>query len=466
MYMPRRTLKWEATVLAALALLTARGGTAQAPTFATLYSFESGSDGSGPNGLVLGKNGALYGTTFAGGANTCGNVGPGYLCGTVFMLSPAKGAAWTKTVLYSFNGADGALPSPSAIFGSGASLVFGSNEALYGTTELGGSNDSSGSGFGGTVFELAPPATAAGEWTGTVIYSLSGSFDAPHAPYGGVAVGPDGGVYGTASSNHYDQGVPAGGTVFALRPPEVQGGSWTEHTLLSLWPQTSMGYSPAAAPVFAGGSLYGTTTYLTYLEGCGSVYKLSPPVTGSGAWTWMEIYNFDSGGGCTLVAPLTVGPGGVLYGTTFVGGAGTACSFNGSGCGTVFQLTPPATPGGAWAETVIYSFTGTDGDGAYPAAGVVLGKNGVLYGTTTTSGGGATSACPFYGVAGCGTMFELTPPTTTGGAWTETILHSFTGENGEGSYPGPLVLNADGVLYGPTWSGGAAGAGTIFALKP
>jgi hypothetical protein len=53
-----------------------------------------------------------------------------------------------------------------------------------------------------------------------------------------------------------------------------------------------------------------------------------------------------------------------------------------------------------------------------------------------------------------------------GGAWTETILHSFTGQGGEGSIPGPLTLGSNGVLYGPTWSGGLAGAGTIFEIKP
>jgi hypothetical protein len=63
-------------------------------------------------------------------------------------------------------------------------------------------------------------------------------------------------------------------------------------------------------------------------------------------------------------------------------------------------------------------------------------------------------------------MFALTPPETLGGAWAETILYSFTGENGVGSIPGPLTMNQDGVLFGPTWTGGTAGKGTIFALEP
>jgi uncharacterized repeat protein (TIGR03803 family) len=52
----------------------------------------------------------------------------------------------------------------------------------------------------------------------------------------------------------------------------------------------------------------------------------------------------------------------------------------------LFSLAPPASPGGAWTETVFWSFTG-GGDGAYPWAGVATGSNGALYGTTTSGGG-------------------------------------------------------------------------------
>ena len=120
---------------------------------------------------------------------------------------------------------------------------------------------------------------------------------------------------------------------------------------------------------------------------------------------------------------------------------------------------------------MIYNFAGTNGDGAYPSAGVVLGENGVLYGTTGY-GGSATSGstCIYYGgiseTTGCGTVFSLTPPAAPGRAWTETILHSFTGENGDGGNPGSLVMSSSGVLYGVATSGGTAGAGTIFAVKP
>ena len=141
--------------------------------------------------------------------------------GAIFELTPVKGAAWTKTVLFNFNGADGSLPSfPSK-------LAFGSTGALYGTTVEGGSGDN-----GGTVFELAPPATAGGAWTQTVLYSLPG-YTGMRAPWGGVLVGPGGALYATASANAFVLSANAGGAPFILTPPAMRGGTWTESTLVS-----------------------------------------------------------------------------------------------------------------------------------------------------------------------------------------------------------------------------------------
>ena len=59
-----------------------------------------------------------------------------------------------------------------------------------------------------------------------------------------------------------------------------------------------------------------------------------------------------------------------------------------SGCGTVFKLTPPLTDGGDWTETILHSFPSTDDDGFEVVGGVVLGKNGVLFGVTAAGGAG------------------------------------------------------------------------------
>jgi hypothetical protein len=340
----------------------------------------------------------------------------------------------------------------------------------------GGSNDIQGIPVGGAVFELAPPANAGGTWTESVLYSFPNNFEEPSTPYSGVLIGSGGALYGTTYISHFEECCGEwGGSVFRLTPPSAPGGSWAESTLWDFFANGSgLGVNPNAGVVSVGGSLYGTTDASSDIGGCGHVYQLSPPMAPGGAWTGTAIYGFGggSGDGCRSQAPLTVGPGGVLYGTTFTGGSGTPClTYESSGCGTVFQLTPPVTEGGAWTETMIYNFSGTDGDGAFPTAGVVLGENGVVYGTTGY-GGSVTSGSPciYYGaiseVTGCGTVFALTPPSSPGGPWTETVMHSFTGQNGDGGNPGPLVLSPNGVLYGPATSGGAAGAGTIFALKP
>jgi uncharacterized repeat protein (TIGR03803 family) len=473
MYISRRVLVWKALLLMTLVLVTVRAGAAQASAFATLYNFKGDIDGASPNGVTLGKNGVLYGTTYAGGSNNTCN---GNLCGTVFELAPVKGAAWTKTVLFDFNWADGAWPSPSPIGAPGPSLLFGANGALFGTTAAGGT--SAATSFGGTVFELAPPSIAGGVWTESVLYNLGGSADRPNTPLGGLFVGPSGAIYGTAENSFFfgggdGGGSETGGAVFALTPPAASGGSWTQRILFDFYPITALGLQPLSALVSFDGSLYGTTYLQGAGGGCGVVYELAPPATRGAAWTGTAIYTLGGDAGCYSVAPLTPGPGGVLYGTTLGGGIGTCLFGESFGCGTVFHLTPPGTAGGTWTESVIYSFTALNGDGAFPVAGVVLGKDGVLYGTTT-NGGSAVSGSPcigygagqVYGPIGCGTVFELTPAAAPGGGWTETILYSFTGENGEGSIPGPLTMNQDGVLFGPTWTGGTAGKGTIFALAP
>ena len=151
--------------------------------------------------------------------------------------------------------------------------------------------------------------------------------------------------------------------VFRLTPPSAPGGSWTESTLWDFWANgPSLGVGPDAGVVSVGGSLYGTTYYDTDGEGCGRVYQLSPPTASGGAWTGTAIHSFGggSGDGCESLAPLTAGPGGVVYGTTVVGGPGTPCgAYVSTGCGTVFELTPPATGGGAWTETAV-SYTHLD----------------------------------------------------------------------------------------------------------
>jgi uncharacterized repeat protein (TIGR03803 family) len=137
---------------------------------------------------------------------------------------------------------------------------------------------------------------------------------------------------------------------------------------------------------------------------------------------------------------------GNLYGTTRTGG-GTSC-YNGSGCGTVFELT---LNGSSYVETILHSFQGGT-DGAGPQAGLILYK-GSLYGTTYSGGNGQ------------GTVFRMTPNRS---GYNETVLYRFqAGSSGpDGSNPFAALLEWNGSLYGTTYYGGAYGVGTVFRLKP
>ena len=155
------------------------------------------------------------------------------------------------------------------------------------------------------------------------------------------------------------------------------------------------------------------------------------------------LYSFaNSPDGANPTSILVSDANGILYGTTFFGGA------NACGCGAVFKLTAGDR------EEVLYSFTGGS-DGANPFAGLIRDAAGNLYGATTF--GGDLSCGP---PAGCGTVFKMD---TTG---TYSVLHGFTtGADGEFPYAG-LLLDSAGNLYGTTVNGGyhSSNFGTVFKL--
>ena len=366
-----------------------------AQTLTTLYSF-AGSDGMYPldhDTLIFDSSGNLEGTTLYGGVNGAG---------TVFELTPSG----TETPLYNFTGgSDGGTP-----FGG---LIADASGNLYGTTASGGTYGD------GTVFELTPSGTL------IVLYSFTGNSDGG-TPYSGLVADASGNLYGTTVyGGNFDNGV-----VFKLTKSTTT--PWPETVLHAFTGDSDGGYPEAGLIFDASGNLYGTTAFGGSSD-VGAVFKLSP--SARPPWTETPLYSFaGETDGSFPLGSLIFDTSGNLYGTTMEGGS--------LGYGTVFKLTPSATP--PWTETLLYSFSGNDG--ASPVAGLIADAAGNLYGTTQ-----------FGGSADDGTVFKLTA------SGSETTLHEFTGSDGE-FLLGGLIADAAGNLYGTTEYGGANGQGTVFKL--
>jgi uncharacterized repeat protein (TIGR03803 family) len=355
------------------------------------------------------------------------------------LMCGARTAKTQETVLYPFSATGGDAAGPVS------ALIFDGEGNLYGTTIRGGAHGD------GAVFELSPKK--GGGWTEQVIYSFGSITNDGQNPYSTPIFDGQGNLYGTTSNG----GASLAGTVFELSPQ--QDGSWTETQLYSFKNINNDGNYPEAGVIFDGnGNLYGTTTG-GGSAGSGTVFEVSPQ--SGGGWTEQVLHNFTSigGDGTFPYSGLIFDKSGNLYGTTQFGGSP-------HGPGTVFELSPPATSGGAWTEQVIHSFRSTSStDGVNPQAGLIFDDNGNLYGTTQWGGDHGDV------YADGGTVFEMLP--AAGGTWTEKVLYSFgaTPTDGENPFSG-LIFDDAGNLYGATEIGGdfaiggTADGGTVFALIP
>jgi uncharacterized repeat protein (TIGR03803 family) len=333
---------------------------------------------------------------------------------TTLILVNAAWAASKEKVLYSFTGRnDGGQPV--------AKLIFDKAGNLYGTTANGGAYNA------GAVFRLMP---SNGGWQETVLHSFTGGLDGAY-PLADLIFDNAGKLYGTAAQG----GADGLGVIFRLAPNS--GGGWTEVVLHSFTGPTSDGASPVAGLIFDDkGNLYGTTE-----SGGGVSFGTAFEVEHSGSdWSESELFEYYSFGLYPLAGWL-IDKAGNLYGTAAIGGTG--------GYGGVIQAT---LTNGSWVQTSLYEFTGGS-DGNFPGYGrLIFDRAGNLYGTTEQGGANAM-----------GTVFELA---SKNGAWTETVLYSFTGD-GDGSYPlSGLVFDQAKHLYGTTHEGGPSGYGTVFELSP
>jgi len=395
-------------------ILAALSPSAQAQAFKVIHDFTGGADGSLPYaGVTMDRAGNLYGTTSAGGKASRGSV---------FRLKPSNGT-WLLTTLYSFDPLhedDGASPE--------SRVVFGPDGSLYGTTNYGGiSNCTNGC---GTVYNMRPPQkvckSAQCSWTETVLYEFTGGNDGGHPGLADLIFDPLGNIYGTTGS----YGTSGVGVVYELSP---SGGGWTQSILLT-FDRTNGSYPEGGLLFDQAGNLYGTASYggqYTY----GVAYQLAPS---SSAWSQNVLHAFQGlSDGIAPFGGLISDSAGALYGTTAVGGA--------RNLGTVFELSPS---GAGWNYSILYSFTA---QGA-PQDTLVMDAAGNLYGTTYGSASGEY-----------GSVFKLSP---SGGGWTYTNLHTFTGGH-DGAHPwGSVALDAVGNLYGTTPDGGAYGAGAVWEITP
>lgn len=450
--------------------------------FSELYQFGAGpGDGVYPFGLVLGTNGALYGTTEYGGISNSGTIftlhtdGSGYSVLHNFLVQTVGDGQYPgfglirglDDVLYGTTREGGAISDSGVVYrldesGSGyevirrfaeqtslfanystdgtwpEQLAQASDGTLYGVTQYGGAANDSQEGVG-TIFTLA---TNGSDYS--MVWDFSESGGDGVNPQAGLVLGLNGTFYGTTSSG----GAAGAGAAFKLN----SNGSGYE-VLHSFGVDPTDGLTPEATLIQGSdGMLYGTTYSGGYVGSEGVVFKMNSD--GSDYTLLYSFYFFgllndgDLGdqSGKNPMAPLLQLGNNELYGTTSSGGAG--------GAGTVFEL---GTDGSGFS--ILHAFETNGLDGQQPEAGLIQGNDGALYGTTCYGG---TNLSYYYPYSGSGTVFKLNADGSN-----YKVLYEFGNSSGDGQYPTASLLEGlDGVLYGTTSYGGTNNNGTVFKLDP
>lgn len=260
------------------------------------------------------------------------------------------------------------------------------------------------------------------------------------------------------------------------------------------------GAVPYAGVVVDSGNLYGTTVDGGVVmdhcpNGCGIIFQLRSSGYFKTLW---QFAGFPTDGAAPL-SGLIIGPSGALYGSTINGGSGTYCGFYSSGCGTVFELMPPAVashaiPEEPWIESVIYNAPSCCGSLNYPIGDLAMDRSGNLYvsaegdagvaavfelaysnGSWNEStlytfpialSGGVTfdTAGNIYGSSpGCcynGFVYQL----LAGSGWAENTLYNFPGGSDGCSPKSAVTFDSSGNLYGTTTDCGQNRGGVVFEL--
>lgn len=403
-FLPRRSI----VILAGLFLANVAGAQL---SLTVLHSFTGGTDGQQPQAaLVQADDGFLYGTTYMGGTNNAG---------TIFRVSPDGSG---NTPIYHFP------KNPFNPFGLSdpSGLIQGMDGALYGASGGGGTGQ-------GSVFRINKDGTGF-----TMLHAFSVAQGGGYQPSAGLVQGRDGNLYGTTVFG----GLYGRGTVFAV---------WTNGSgfaQLHSFGGPGDAQQPMA-PLIQGldGFLYGTTplggeSAVGGISGFGAVYKIGTN------GTEMILHSFlpTGGDGQYPYGGLVQSQEGTLYGVTQQGGS-TSVGGGGTGLGTVFKINPDGS-----GYEILHSFDpAISGDGKYPWPGLVIGRDGALYGTAERGGSNDV-----------GVVFRLNPKGSD-----YKILYTFGSTPRDGSNPrAPLVRASDGGLFGTAPLGGEMNFGTLFRLAP
>ena len=379
----------------------------------SVYDFQgSPTDGSMIEGGALDSQGNLYGNAVYGGANSCSPPYPAAYGCGAIVKWDTSGK---ETVLHSFAGTDGAAPL--------GSITLDGQGNLYGTTYAGGDLTCNAGEGCGTVFKLNLSTLKF-----TVIHNFEGGTGDGIYSESPLLLDAQGNLYGTTD----DGGVNSNGTVFKV---DTAG----NETLIYSAPSGSE-WGAQLGAVDAWGNIYGTSRG-GGANSEGSVFMISS----SDVYT--TIYSFTGGSDGSNPRVLKRDALGNLYGNTK--------------SGSLYKLTLQAN--GTYKFSSVQSFAGT-GPGVWPD-GTVIDAQGNQYGYSSQGGDLACDA-----PTGCGTVYKIDTSNN------QTVLHAFTGTNGDGTGPDGLLADALGNLFGGTGGGLSScsapggngtlvtGCGTVFKL--
>lgn len=365
-------------------------------TYKQLYSFDTVHGSTPVGGLLLGLDGNLYGTTEEGGAYGFGNIFRITPAGALTVIHDFTGDS-TKDGGFPVSpliiGADGAMYgtthpgivykiTQSGVFSRVATtqsesfgpLLLASNGSYYGTTEFAGATQN------GSIYKVSGS-------TSTILYS----FDGPHGqfPIGGLVQGNDGNLYGTTTAG----GTENAGVIFRITPTGTYSVVYNFSSKNYLF-----GYQ-AFAGLIAGsdGNLYGATIWGGQ-NGAGVIFE----ITTSGAYSVLASFDVPDGDGA-YATPIQH-TSGAIFGLNKRGGAlgnGTVFGFN-AGLPRFAQLNSPVglvggtvgILGAGFATASSVSFNGTPASfhvvsNTFMTATIPSGETGFV--TVTTSAGTLTS---------------------------------------------------------------------------